>query len=128
MAGTGQSIEGNSTSNIFFKVKEKNPTLGEICHVDAGIHPGVDRISKKILKEFPDHGFCLSEGVFILSELEGKKFFGKTYLKPLYKNSDIKKSQILKNKYYILYSSPHTPMKILSSYPAYQNLKTYLEM
>ena len=111
MAGTGQSIEGNSTSNILFKVKEKNPTLGEICHVDAGIHPGVDRISKKILKEYPDHGFCLSEGVFILSELEGKKFFGKTYLKPLYKNSDIKRWQILKNKYYILYSSPHTPIE-----------------
>jgi adenine-specific DNA-methyltransferase len=102
---------------ILDKVLSYSYSLDGICKVSAGIHPGMDRISEKILKKYPSLNFKFDEGVFILDNIESEKFKGKSYLKPLYKTQEINKYCLLDNRYSILYSSPH---KII-------NDKTFIE-
>ncbi len=105
----GSSVEQNQNGPnvILAKINGAGCPLIEICNVDAGLHPGVDRVSEKIFKKYPFRNFTLNEGVFVLSHDEAKKFRGKEYLKPLYKSSDIQRWSVLENSYFILYSSPH---------------------
>ena len=97
----------NIISNILLKIKSVGIPLGEICSVDAGLHPGVDKISEKISKKYSEHNFRINEGVFVLTSNEAEVFKDKEYLKPLYKSSDIPRWSPTQNSYYILYSSPH---------------------
>lgn len=107
IGGLGNIKSHDITNVILGKMKLTDKTLVDVCNVDAGLHPGVDRISKKILENYPNDGYRLNEGVFILSQNESIVFHGKSYLKSLYKSSDIQKYYIIANSYYILYSSPH---------------------
>jgi len=111
LTGISDLMSKDTVNKILAKIKLNGKALDDICNVDAGLHPGVDRISGKILKKYPKLNLELNEGVFVLSENEARIFNGKKYLKPLYKSSDIQQWSILPNNYFILYSSPHHEIK-----------------
>lgn len=107
-------ISGANTGNekndkilkILEKIEKKGVKLKELCDVKTGLGSGIDKVSKRHLKL--DDSYIIGEEVFVVSN----KFFidapdsEKKYIKPLYKNSDIKRyyNSTNTNKY-IIYTS-----------------------
>ncbi|MFT9495216.1 Eco57I restriction-modification methylase domain-containing protein [Anaerosolibacter sp.] len=79
--------------------QKKDYRLGELCFVNQGIVSGADKVTKDMLlkKISPEaaenHEYTIGEGIFVLSKQEAENLEFHTYeaLKPMYKNSDIKR-------------------------------------
>ncbi len=96
---THQSLTDNPLNSILMKVSLGNELLGDICGVYQGIVSGADKVSQKIIDKYHISN-QKNDGIFILQEaintdsvlidriLHSEE---RCLLKPLYKNSDVKK-------------------------------------
>jgi len=127
----GKNGNNNNLENIFKSI-EKNPQLDSICHVRQGLRTGVDKISNIHLEKFNFEGEK-GEGVFILEEEELKKLnINKkdSLIKPLFKNSDIKKfATNEQTSQYLIYIDNITINKLENEHKfIYNHLKRYKEL
>lgn len=99
--------------------EDSNPraTLGELFHVQQGIVSGYDR------------NFKADQGVFVLSNEEAKAHPDLAhYLKPFYKNSQIRKYAVNKpTQYEILYVSEALDLTLKPAKALSEHLKPYYE-
>jgi adenine-specific DNA-methyltransferase len=94
VSGERKAIGNKCIDTFFEKLKSSQYRVGDLFHVNQGLHTGADKLSKKHIEKYQIDGE-LGEGIFVLnsSEIAALKL-SKTeqrYLKPLYKNSDISK-------------------------------------
>lgn len=107
--GTNNPNVNDPTNTILNKMVENSDFLGEICNIMMGIISRADKVSNAHLKKYPELKVSKGDGIFILTqnELEALKLNQNDidkYVRPLYKNSDIKKYKIpSENKYWLLY-------------------------
>ncbi|MBB6218972.1 adenine-specific DNA-methyltransferase [Anaerosolibacter carboniphilus] len=104
--------------------KYKDHTLGELCFVNQGIVSGADKITKEMLikkisaEAAETHKYAIGEGIFVLSKLEAERLGFNIYseLKPMFKNSDIKKYGVKAStdKYILYISNENFPVEILN--------------
>ena len=81
---------------IFKKTKFKSINLGKICDLNQGIVSGADKVTDSMIKNYPELNLRKDCGIFILRKQEIDKLFLPKkelddYVKPFYKNSEIKK-------------------------------------
>jgi adenine-specific DNA-methyltransferase len=105
----------SSSGSILNKISKNNFPLKIYCNIKQGIVSGADKVTKKHLNKYKIKA-KQSEGIFVLSEneLKKEKFTSaeKKIIKPFYKNSDIKKFQINKNKdNFVIYIDKNTNIK-----------------
>ncbi|KXG74337.1 Eco57I restriction-modification methylase domain-containing protein [Thermotalea metallivorans] len=107
--------------HILNKISKKaSCTLGQLCHVNQGIVSGADRMTKDMLEKkiSPEaaakHDFAVNQGIFVLTEAETENLglIGSPYLKPMYKNSDIRRYAVKDaTDKYILYMAEANPQE-----------------
>lgn len=92
-------------------------TLGELFHVQQGIVSGYDRNFKE------------DQGVFVLSNTEGEAHPElDTFLKPFYKNSQVRKYALIKpTQYQILYVNEKIDLSLETSKALLNHLQPYYE-
>lgn len=121
LRGTGD-IENDQIQSILNKIKNNGELITKLCDVKTGLRSGIDKISKKHLKI--DNSYKLNEEVFFVSNVFSQKVPAneKVLLKPLYKNSDIKRyyNEKITNKF-VLYIDRKTD---ISKFPF---VKSHLE-
>ena len=103
--------ENSTLSIILNKIKTNNDVLGNICRVNNGVHTEADYLTAKKFPIRDDKEKNIGDGIYVLdknncSDLDtiGKiNKNEKMYLKPFFKNSDIKKyyTNTINNKYLI---------------------------
>ena len=79
---------------ILAKVARNGTLLGTITKISQGIVTGADRMKAKYVERYPDAGFSVGEGVFVLTtkECASKRIsLQSSHVRPWFKNSDIKK-------------------------------------
>ncbi|MDO9545576.1 MAG: N-6 DNA methylase, partial [Pelolinea sp.] len=108
-------LNGNSISsvdpiqNILNKINNNAPTLNSFCNINQGIVSGADKVSNRHLKKYSDLNAKKGDGIYVLSkreisELDIPDYDYEKFVKPFYKNSDIKKYYTKnKNDYWVLY-------------------------
>jgi len=115
---------------VLDKIKEQGIILGKLCNITQGIVTGADKLSNKHIKEY-DINRDKREGIFVLSESEVKNLDLNTtessYLKPWYKNSDIKRWKTNENTnesliYYTSKSNNSIGKNLLSHFKKYKPL------
>lgn len=79
-------------ASIFKKMKMANFSLKDICEMTTGIQTGADKISPKHIKRYPSSNYNKGEGIFVLTKSESiaKGIDSSKFLRPWFKNSDIK--------------------------------------
>ena len=101
--------EGSGLSVILDKIKSNNDILGNICNINCGIQTGADKVTDKHIEKYKLSS-SKNTGIYVLNNHELANLnLEKEYLKPFYKNSDIRKyytSQ--KTKENLLYFSKNT--------------------
>ncbi|MCT4621175.1 MAG: N-6 DNA methylase [Marinisporobacter sp.] len=110
--------ENNEYDSILRKIyNRKEYTLKEICNVNQGIVSGADKVTKDMLeKKIPfeiakKRNILLNQGIFVLSyeEANALELLDSHWLKPMYKNSDIKRYYANQNpSKYLLYVEDET--------------------
>ncbi|BBL62008.1 hypothetical protein MarbSA_10480 [Methanobrevibacter arboriphilus] len=127
IVGSGNSPSGNKKTDSILKILNKISDQGVIitkkCDVKTGLRTGIDKVSKSHINKIKDgtykikNNYVINEDVFIVSN----EFFENTpknernLLKPLFKNSDIKRysNKKIANKY-VIYSNKNT---LIDNYP-----------
>ncbi|QZY56527.1 Eco57I restriction-modification methylase domain-containing protein [Crassaminicella profunda] len=103
--------ENNEYDSILGKLyNHRQYILKEVCNVNQGIVSGADKVTRDMLeKKIPfemakKNNIILNQGIFVLSydEVSALGLLGSHYLKPMYKNSDIRR-----------YCANHNPSKYL---------------
>ena len=102
----------------------KDYALRELCFVNQGIVSGADRITKEMLikkistEAAETYKYVIGEGIFVLSKGEAEKLGFDIYsgLKPMYKNSDIKRYRVKETteKYILYISNKNLPEEVLN--------------
>ena len=91
----GHDVLTTNIYNVLDKVKAQSLPLSRFCNIEQGIVSGADRVSKSILKKYPNITAENSEGIFILnnSELDNLSLSKEElrFIKKTYKNSSIKR-------------------------------------
>lgn len=104
-------IQENEKYENLLKKIEKNSQykLKELCNVNQGVVSGADKVAqsmidKGFLSENIEKNNIINQGIFVLTKEEASKlgFLELPYLKPMYKNSDIRR-----------YGSNHNPSKFI---------------
>ena len=97
LSGNKNEITENTMDSILDKIQKNNPLLSELCNINQGLRTGADKVKNSHIMKYhlEKDGIEKDEGIFILpneqvnflhlTEREKKK------IKPLFKNSDIKK-------------------------------------
>ncbi|MCT4605302.1 MAG: N-6 DNA methylase [Marinisporobacter sp.] len=92
--------ENNEYDSILRKIYDNRQyTLKEICNVNQGIVSGADKVTKDMLEKkisfkiVKKRNIQLSQGIFVLSyeEASALELLDSHFIKPMYKNSDIKR-------------------------------------
>jgi adenine-specific DNA-methyltransferase len=93
-----QSSSNTSSVNIhsiLHKIKTGNKTLKEYCCIEQGIVSGADKVSDSIINRYPKLNLTKGDGIFILTKKEVDDLNlnneEQDVIKPIYKNSDLKK-------------------------------------
>ena len=85
--------ENSELSIILDKIKSNNDILGNICNINQGIITGCDVVTKKHIRKY-NNNWKSNSGIFILTQKECetvKNLNEKQYLKPWFKNSNIRR-------------------------------------
>ncbi|MFT4244814.1 MAG: Eco57I restriction-modification methylase domain-containing protein, partial [Candidatus Woesearchaeota archaeon] len=101
----GINNELDKHSSLLQKIiKNKTHNLEQICYIHQGLKSNSDKITSKHISLYPDlteNNIKKGEGIFIISKknslLDKLNDLEKTFIKPFFKNSDIKK-YFTKNK------------------------------
>ena len=118
---------------ILEKVAQSGTPLGEITKVSQGIVTGADRLKEKYNKRYPDSGFTVGEGIFVLSteECENKGIpLNSKHVRPWFKNSDIEKYFVNEtpSRWVIYYKDEKTKQpietSILKHFKRFENVLT----
>ncbi|WP_053957590.1 Eco57I restriction-modification methylase domain-containing protein [Inediibacterium massiliense] len=113
--------ENNDYKAVLEKIYKKSAcNLESLCHINQGIVSGADKVTKEMLqtkispKELQNRNMIMGQGIFVLSKEEviSLGLLQSSYIKPMYKNSDIQryKANINTDKY-ILYILDDTFIK-----------------
>lgn len=102
------SKKGSGIYSVLDKVKDSNDTFKTYFNIEQGIVSGADKVSDSIIQEFPHLNLNKGDGIFILTKEEVSQLnlteHEKSIIKPVYKNSDLKKWYFKPNKdLYIIY-------------------------
>ena len=84
----------NQIQQVLGKLSVGTCALGTITNISQGIVSGADRLKQKYVDRYPDGGFKVNEGVFILTEEECRQksiSMKSHHVRPYFKNSDIGK-------------------------------------
>jgi adenine-specific DNA-methyltransferase len=114
-------IEDDNINLILNKIS-LNPKLSELADVKVGLRTGIDKISKAHLKF--NKNLNVGQSVFVINKNEIDNFTSqdRTLIKPLYKNSNVKKWFCdLDFSSYVLYVKRDTQIN------NYSSIKTHLE-
>lgn len=119
--------ENSSLSQILNKIKANNEVLGNICNINCGVQTGADKVTNSHLEKY-HYEVNKNTGIFVLTTDEIQNIeLEKEFIKPLYKNSDIKKYYSSpKNNEYLLYYSKNVPDDKLKN--IINHLKPYKEL
>jgi adenine-specific DNA-methyltransferase len=89
-----ETSSGTGIDSILETVRNSGKPLSKICNITQGIVTGADKLSKSHIEKYGVDG-SIGAGIFVLSNLEVRKLSlseaEKQFLKPFYKNSDVKK-------------------------------------
>ncbi|MGE3062906.1 MAG: TaqI-like C-terminal specificity domain-containing protein [bacterium] len=117
-------ISDDPVQNILDKIKKQGEVLGIICNVNNGVFAGADSLSLNKKQEYNIHNAIEGEGIFVLTneEVVNKKFTKEELklIKPLYKNSDIKKYYTNSKNELNLINLRYTDRPNLESYPNFE--------
>jgi len=101
---------GNNVEVILEKIlKKRTHWYGDLVDLNQGIVSGTDKITDKLIETYPNLNLIKDEGVFIINKKERDLLISKNkdaeeFIKPIYKNSDLKKwSVIKKSNLFIIY-------------------------
>jgi adenine-specific DNA-methyltransferase len=78
-------------ASILERLSDLPHLLGDVCAVRQGLHANPDKYKKSHKIKYPRIDANDGDGIFVLNQLESKKFTNSAHLKPFYKNSDISK-------------------------------------
>ena len=84
-------ISKGSDKNLLDKVAEQGVQLIKLCNINDGILTGADKVTNRHIEKFPKSGFVKGQGIYVLNKKEILGIKSKEFLKPFFKNSDIKK-------------------------------------
>lgn len=100
----------NNVEFILEKILNKRTHwYGDLVDLNQGIVSGTDKITDKLIETYPNLSLIKDEGVFIINKKERDLLITKNreaeeFIKPIYKNSDLKKwSVIKKSNLFIIY-------------------------
>jgi adenine-specific DNA-methyltransferase len=80
-----------SIINILNKIRVNAKPLADICYVNTGIQTSADKVTNLHIRKYPHLNLKKGDGIFIFKQDEiAKLSLPNNYLKPMYKNSDIK--------------------------------------
>jgi len=93
---TSEKSDNGRINNILDNVRNQGVLLGDYFNVEQGIVSGADKVTDDIIRSYPELSLNKGDGIFILTneEVERLELDEKTlneYIKPTYKNSDIRK-------------------------------------
>lgn len=121
--------ENSPLSTILEKVRLNNDILDKYCHIHQGLKTNADKITDAHLGKYSslkEQQVCKGTGIFVLNKddkvIKNFNQQEKNYLKPLFKNSDIKKyyTNVIPENY-VLYI---TKKNYISD--CHKNIKTHL--
>lgn len=115
----------NIIENILNKLKHGSKSLSEICNISQGIVTGLDKVSKKHLKKFPDLNLKEGKGCYVLNDLEKATLEEDgEILRPWFKNSDISRYYTAKNNRYWLIHA-HTDLDVVKHKKIFNHLSRF---
>lgn len=92
---SNSSKAGNGIYSVLEKIKGENDLFKKYFNIEQGIVSGADKVSDSIISEFPDLKINKGDGIFILTkeEVDNLNLSDEELetIKPIYKNSDLKK-------------------------------------
>ena len=105
---SGNDFSSNSLQSILTKIKNQGVLLGSISNLDQGIVSGADKVTDVIIRDYSNLKLKKGDGIFILTkeELSTLRLTKREtrYIKPTYKNSDIKKWHFKpSSKFFVIY-------------------------
>ncbi|MDP3974043.1 MAG: TaqI-like C-terminal specificity domain-containing protein [Candidatus Daviesbacteria bacterium] len=109
ISGTSNNSDLPNITNILSKTKSNSIPLGIIMHITMGIVTLSDTLSQRHLDRFPEIHGEKGDGIYVLSneelqELNLSESEKKKFIRPFYKNSDIKHYYSeMKNKSWLIY-------------------------
>ena len=107
LAGQGDEHNINTIEDVLNKIKNNSSELlGNIANITMGIVTLSDTLSRSHFKKFPNIQGEVGDGIYVLTdeELKKAKLQGNKFIKPFYKNSDIRKYDTEKeNKLWVIY-------------------------
>jgi adenine-specific DNA-methyltransferase len=105
-----ESEIGNNIEIILEKIiKKRDYWYGDLVDLNQGIVSGTDKVTDKLIESYPALSLIKDEGVFIINKQEkdlliSKNIEAEQFIKPIYKNSDLKKWSIIKkSNLFIIY-------------------------
>jgi adenine-specific DNA-methyltransferase len=109
------------SQSLLIKIRNEHKLLGEYCNISQGIVTGIDKVSPKHVRKFPEFEKYRNQGVFVINKAEKVSIGKSSLLKPWFKNSDIKRYYIdTEPRQWLI----HTSVEIkLSEYP---NIESHL--
>lgn len=88
-------LDSGGVFQVLNKIQKCENTLKKFCNIEQGIVSGADKVSDAIISEYPDLELSKGDGIFILTKEEIEKLHltkeELSLIKPVYKNSDLKK-------------------------------------
>ncbi|MBK9097512.1 MAG: Eco57I restriction-modification methylase domain-containing protein [bacterium] len=109
-------------SRLLDMIKDENQTLDKYCDISQGIVTGIDKVSKKHIRKFPEYAKNEGDGVFVISSSEKKIIGGSPLLKPWFKNSNIERYLVKeKNDKWLIHTSVEVDL------PKYPNIFNHLK-
>ena len=105
--------------------------VGKYYNVNNGIQTGADKVTDAHLRKFPDLKAKKGEGIFVLNQMELKKLQltreeEKDLIRPLFKNSDIKKFKTENiNDQYLIYTDRacnYIPITVKKHFEKYKKI------
>lgn len=108
LSGT-TTLSDDPIQNVLYKIKSQSNSLKTFCKVNQGIVSGADKVSNRHLVKYPNLKVNKGDGIYVLSRDEIKALDlpendYDTFVKPFFKNSDIKKYYTKSNnELYVLF-------------------------
>jgi len=126
--GGQESYENSNPLQIILaKIKNQGQCLGILCNVNNGVFAGADRLNENKKDKYKINDAHVDEGIFVLTndEVKDLRLFKneKGLIKPLFKNSDIKKYYTNTKSELNLINLRYTDRPNINDYP---NIKNHL--
>jgi len=122
---SGNELDKNPLQILLNKVRKQGELLGIICNINNGVFAGVDRLNKEKKDKYKIIGANVGEGIFVLTNKEVSDLKlsrrEKALVKPLFKNSDIKRYYTNINNEVNLINLRYTDRPNLDDYPSIKN-------